>query len=260
MSLGYLMIKQDTETNKDTKSMDTTKPETKDQETQTEPKTVPNKPDTKAKMIVSDHNKECKETETKPIVSRPKLTYAETAKNKTKVNSKVEKAGLLCLKPRDTSPTYFKRLHISIHIPNFVANTRRDVIQVCYRMLQQRGARHLVKDISVIGRSILEVYVNERLVEIFKQRMNSGENKAQYIDFSPTEEFSKSIINGENQSMKMVNRLAVLCVRNQGKAMQTAILINIDDKTKERILTRANDLQLNSKKRSTEETDILQCQ
>ncbi len=72
-------------------------------------------------------------------------------------------------------PEKIVKVHVAIHIPYNIAKDRREVFSAINYKLKEFGIKEKVKPYSLIGCSILELYVNEsHKKEVIEQMEQNG--------------------------------------------------------------------------------------
>jgi hypothetical protein len=115
-----------------------------------------------------------------------------------------------------------EKVHYKVSIPSKMTPTRKDRYVAIYNVLRHYGVRHLVRELSLIGNSAVELFVFDKDVEELKEKMGAkGAVSLPDPSGSTTEEGK---LDEHAQIEKTVNRLALLLFRNKSTVFQEAIL------------------------------------
>lgn len=132
----------------------------------------------------------------------------------------------------------FRRIYIQINgLPAWQVSSRREKIQLIYEYLNRTLPRGGWKDFSLIGRSVIEVYVAEPAYETTIRALNNAEQNI--IDFEVTKGQDNVPLaqrSEENQG-QIIRRLVALVKRNPLSEMQNEILRGWPQEIKEAVRT-----------------------
>ena len=141
------------------------------------------------------------------------------------------------------APPKVEKLHFKWHTVPSLINNRKGQFEVVRLTLQRVGIRNIVRDYSLIGNSILELYVNIDNLEEVRTKMAKYVKQDTYVPLTNIESFNAGKLNKEETIIKAERRVTVLCARNLSNAMRTCILKNINVTSHARILAEASELR-----------------
>jgi len=173
-----------------------------------------------------------------------KPTFAEVAKKmppngkKTKMikpERKEIKAAMNWLLPR-RPPVEFEKTHICLNLDRESKKLNRSQLyRTVGHLLKTIGIRSMVKEMSFIGRSILEIYHEKKDSDAVRKMLGDKGARRIELDISATNPITgKTPADVEKQ---MVNRIADLLRRNEGVKMRECILAGIPDNIRQIAMT-----------------------
>ena len=131
-------------------------------------------------------------------------------------------------------PKKFNKMHIRLNLDKESKKLKRaDLYIMVGSLLTGLGISKMVKETSLIGKSILEAYHHvedtEKLSILLKKK------KVELVQFQAAEDNTvtgKAFADSQDQ---VVNRLTVLMRRNSGKNMRKCILENVPEQIRDRV-------------------------
>jgi hypothetical protein len=91
-------------------------------------------------------------------------------------------------------------------------------------VLAAAGIKSLVKEVSFIGRSLVQLFVEERNAPKVKEAMKAFARADTFVSQSEIDSFQAGKLHGADLQARVDQRLVVLLARNQQKNMQECIL------------------------------------
>jgi hypothetical protein len=92
------------------------------------------------------------------------------------------------------------------------------------RVLAAAGVKSLVREVSFIGRSLVQLFVEERNAPKVKEAMKAFARADTFVPQSAIDSFAAGKLHGDELQARVDQRLVVLLARNQQKNMQECIL------------------------------------
>ncbi len=186
-----------------------------------------------------------RETAPKPTTNDNPRSYAgtlkkglqETNREEAKSNRQLLKK---CLTPYIEPPPMAK-LHF--HWYSKVAADRKTAVKLAFQAFRAAGIKS-VKDISFVGKSIIEIYVEEANKTKTIQAMRQWVGKDTFV---PKDRLGKTALPTTTDATTIekcqTRRAVYLCARNRGSSMQKCILQDIHPSLHQEILDRARALR-----------------
>lgn len=176
----------------------------------------------------------------------PPSTYASAAA-KSKFIPKKEFAALKrCVSP-PKPPAVMEKIHFRFYWNQNDVKSHRDAFKLAYNMLSAVGVKSKVRDISFIGRSVLELYVESEHVRVVIESMRKwiGKDADTFIPASEIRDYPlhTSKWSADDLKAKARNRAAILCARNPAKHMQVCILADFGEAERVEILEKAKEMR-----------------
>jgi hypothetical protein len=111
------------------------------------------------------------------------------------------------------------------------------------RVLAAAGVKSLVKEVSFIGRSLVQLFVEERNAPKVKDAMRAFARADTYVSQSEIDSFKAGKLHGADLQARVDQRLVVLLARNQQKNMQECILRGVAAERHPGLLAQAASLR-----------------
>ena len=138
-------------------------------------------------------------------------------------------------------PVVMEKVHFQFHWNRFAFKTHKDAFTLAYKMLSAVGIKGKVKDISFIGRSVLELYVERMHVNDVIASMRKWTKADTFIPETDIKDFPlhTSKLSKDDLKVKAQSRVTILCARNPAKFMQMCILRGYGEAERTAILKKA---------------------
>lgn len=172
-----------------------------------------------------------------------KPSYANIVKKDCGIDNAILKKALV--PRRQSGKGTIKRFHVCLNIPKRLTPTKKQRYLAAYAILRTLGIREYVSEISLVGNSILEVYVHEFNVATVKSVLRK--NNAPTIEMDP-EAVLLGTTSEEHQRRCLTDRLAILCNRNPSPQMRAAIFDGISTQTRQIVLNKMNNMNDGTKR------------
>jgi uncharacterized coiled-coil protein SlyX len=112
-----------------------------------------------------------------------------------------------------------------------------------WRVLAAIKVKSLVKDVSFIGRSLVQLFVEEKNVVKVKEAMAAFARADTFVPAEKVDSFSLGKVSGDNLRSKIELRCVVLLARNPAKNMQDCILRSITSERRVALVAKAAELR-----------------
>ena len=173
---------------------------------------------------------------TESVKPQKKMTYSKitskepTAKRMRKVSRPIFGA------PSILAPTKIMKLHVRVNLDKRTKNLKRSEIYRYIRDgLKLNGLSMKIKEISLIGKNVAELYVNENDYVEVKQKMEELECLIKNFNVMDIPSFSENTVH--TLKKQIVSRVTVLMRRNIGRGFRKCILEGFDEEFKQQVMT-----------------------
>lgn len=161
---------------------------------------------------------------------KPKGSYAAAAAKQSQPRSAPSQKELRelkrCVQPFRPAPKVEKVVFRWSVANKANANYKEEIVKV-WKVLAAARIKSKVREVSLIGRSLVELYVMEEDVVKVKEGMKAFAGGDTYVSPKQMQEFSSGIVFGEALRAKIESRIVVLLARNPQKNMQECILRDV---------------------------------
>ena len=150
-----------------------------------------------------------------------------------------------CVSP-PKPPVKMEKLHFRFYWNQNDIKSHKDAFKLAYMMLSAVGIRSKVRDISFIGRSVLELYVESEHVRVVIESMRKWVKGADtFIPASEVRDYPlhTSKWSAVDLKAKAKSRATILCARNPVKHMQVCILAEFNEAERAEILEKAAEMR-----------------
>ncbi len=190
----------------------------------------------------SMNNKNKKESIECEITENPD-TYASRLKKNidsdTRRREILRKVNIFAPRPE---PEKIEKVYVSINVPFHVAKNRRELYSAVNFLLHELKIRDQIKNFSLIGRSIIEIYVKTSLKQAVIENFNKQSTIPSILqNFDVCKKPEHSSLTDLEHKKKVVERLSILYMRNLGKQVREAIFENVKEQWKMEAIQIANE-------------------